>query len=500
MKNIESWENEMHNLAANQTNIPPAFVWDNIEKAIQPEKKRKWLLLWFLFGALVCAGGILLLNVKNTSSQQPGEIQKGNGQSAQYASDKSSAADQQGVTSDAGTSDKQPVSGNPGQPESNEAPAENKPMPQAPGDKEYASVENRKKGIGADNRLAARAGSHLADQTKNQQEKSAGHKVTKKSPFSEGNINHTNSSGTINNTSSLAASGAAGNANPSNTAGMNSRDNLSAAGTHDYTAVGFLSGLYPQSLVAKSATVSASQYLKGPKPKCPTFGKKKTNSFFVGIEGGLGYPLKSMTADPDQQSFLNQRKNTEKVWYAWGAGLQVGYMIKDQWSIATGINVAQVKEKFNTTIKGYTFIQIILDPNGNPIDSTIVTGTIQEEGEKRFTLIDIPVSVGYEHRSGDWGLAVELGATFNLSLSSSGKVVDADSKVVRLEDQDDVFRTNIGLGVQGAVAIHRYLNDHTSIYIKPAFRTYFNDWTFADYPIKTSYNLATLSIGLRYKF
>ena len=56
---------KLKDLADQQLASPPAFVWDNIATALQPEKKSRLWILWFLGAALLLAGSIYFLVGKN---------------------------------------------------------------------------------------------------------------------------------------------------------------------------------------------------------------------------------------------------------------------------------------------------------------------------------------------------------------------------------------------------------------------------------------------------
>jgi hypothetical protein len=233
---------------------------------------------------------------------------------------------------------------------------------------------------------------------------------------------------------------------------------------------------------------------------CPKFNKKKEIKFFAEVEGSYGKPSKTMKENPDNSGLYKSRVNSETPWYNWGLGLHTGIFINNNWTISTGINYTQVKEKFSTTERGYTEIKIILDTNGIPIDTTVQTGRLINEAENRFTLIDIPINIAYEYRVNNWGLGLEAGVDFNITLQTRGKIFNGNQNILAVEDQKDIYKTSLGMGFHASLVFSRYLTDNTSIYLKPGFKTYLKDWTLDTYPLSTSYNLFMLNLGIRHKF
>lgn len=447
MNNIGSWENKMRDLSNEQSTPPPGIVWNNIEMAIKKDKKRKFIFLPIaivsLLGLTVLGINYLNLNTKSSSITKTKII------------DNKIAEDSNNQTNESLNTVKQTVS--------QKVESVNEKINKAESGVTNSSLKlnitnsTRKTGQGAILNSVINKNNHIS----NIVESNEGVEINK----------DLGSNKILNSTSS----------------------SIQLTHLDEFTT------LHRNIKLLESKVQKIKQNFKI-SDDCPKFNKKKEIKFFVEVEGALGKPSKTMKDNPDNSGLYKYRNNSEDPWYTWGFGLHGGIMINNQWSINTGINFTQVKEKFTTTRPGYTVITIIHDPNGIPIDTLVQTGTLINEAENRYTLLDIPVTLGYEYKFNDWGLGLEAGVDFNLSLSTRGKIFNGSQDVLKLEDQKDIYKTSLGMGFHASIALSRYLTDNTSIYVKPGFRTYLKDWTLDSYPLSTNYNVFMLNIGIRHRF
>ena len=230
--------------------------------------------------------------------------------------------------------------------------------------------------------------------------------------------------------------------------------------------------------------------------KCPTFSKKRIIPF-VQLEVGAGPSMRHLTAEIEPSKIYINKLATERPFYVSNASLHGGLILRNNFTIHTGINYTLVKDRFDYRKTGLTQIVITFDANNIPIDTMVRTGTQIIEGENRFHLINIPIGVGYQKKMGRWVLAGEVGMGVNVSLKTSGKVLYSDNAVHNLDEVDNFYKKSLGLSLNAALAIHYSLGDRTSIYLKPRYDMFMNDWTLKGAGFKASYDLLNVNIGIR---
>lgn len=236
-----------------------------------------------------------------------------------------------------------------------------------------------------------------------------------------------------------------------------------------------------------------------PQPECPTFRKKRT-SFFIELEGQAGFPLKHLDAGTEAAKLYDLRRSTEHPWYSWGGGLHAGILYRDRFSISAGVDFSQLNEKFDYSKTDIVDLIYHVNPvTGEVTGPFVITGERTSSGQIRHKLIDIPLTLGYRIRAGHWNFDIEAGPFLNLRLTSGGKIMTDTDQIGRIED-NAVYRDAAGLGLQAGFAVSRKLNKHLSVYVKPEFKYYLNDWSEASYPVRTSFNQAYLGVGVRQQF
>jgi len=238
--------------------------------------------------------------------------------------------------------------------------------------------------------------------------------------------------------------------------------------------------------------------------ECPTFSDGLSLHPFVEMNGLLGTHFKSLDAlaneEIDTEGFKLARENSESSWYNWGGQFLAGLNVNRNLYFGTGLEWSQAKDKFQFVDEGVTKIVIDLDPEGNPIDTSLVSGMFVSSGEVRYTMMDIPVFVGLTRSMGSWDVGFEAAALFNLSFSSNGKVLNDQLEVTRTESAPAVYKDKLGMGLRGSVVLRKFLNDGLSFHIKPSFKTYLGEINQEGYLLNTKLNIARVDLGFRKDF
>lgn len=237
--------------------------------------------------------------------------------------------------------------------------------------------------------------------------------------------------------------------------------------------------------------------------ECPSFSNSFSIHPFVELNGLFGMHSKSL--DPilsdeiDVEAFKSAREETESAWYNWGGQVHVGLNVNRNFYFGTGLEWSQAKDKFKYEDEGVTKIVIDLDPEGNPIDTSIVNGMFVSTGEVRYNMLDIPVFIGASRSMGSWDLGVEGALLFNLSFSANGKLLGEDFEITRAE-QANIYRDKLGFGFRGSVVLRKFLSDGYSFHIKPSLRTSLEHINEENYLLDTRLNMLRLEMGFRRDF
>jgi hypothetical protein len=230
--------------------------------------------------------------------------------------------------------------------------------------------------------------------------------------------------------------------------------------------------------------------------------KQQSAKFLLELDGGAGLSLNRLLSLSGIENQTWWRQETEKPWYVWNIGLNAGWYLNDQMYISTGFHYEQLKEKFDYRRTGVTRMMTVYDPAGNPLDSSLVTGTYINSTENVYTMLSLPLSVGYERKKDKWALGFEAGLTINYSLKATGRIFSLNNDIQPLESLMEVHQ--LGFGVQGAFVLRRYLSDQTSLFVKPGYRFNTNFWdngkNQTDDNIPSGYHLLKVNMGIRYEF
>lgn len=230
--------------------------------------------------------------------------------------------------------------------------------------------------------------------------------------------------------------------------------------------------------------------------------KHHSSNYFLELEGGSGLSMNRILSLQQSTDMLVLRKATETPWYMWNAGLKAGIFFHDDWHIAAGVNYEQLKEKFDFIRTSVTRLMTSYDPDGNPIDSSLVTGTYINSTENVYTMIKIPVQVGYEVKRNDWIYGFEAGASVNYTTRATGRIFAESGEIEPLENLMQVHQ--LGFGLQGNIVLGRQLSEKMAVFIKPGYSFNSNVWDNgarkADSNIPSGYHLVRVNVGVRYGF
>jgi hypothetical protein len=196
------------------------------------------------------------------------------------------------------------------------------------------------------------------------------------------------------------------------------------------------------------------------------------------------------------------RQETEQEWYLWGVYIGAGLNFSSHFYGSAQLNWTQQKDRFSITRDSITKV-IVEDKGDGTTQLSTKTGKWISEGEINYNTLNGVVLLGYkfldQKKSKSFNFGVEGGLMYNMRLNTSGKIATSDKTVAQLKDEE-IYKTNLGVGISAQLVTQFYLNDNLSITLKPYFSTYFDNWNVPAYNTQMkTHNFGTM-LGVKREF
>ena len=197
-------------------------------------------------------------------------------------------------------------------------------------------------------------------------------------------------------------------------------------------------------------------------------------------------------------NIYNQRKESERSWYSTGIYSQIGMNIFSNWYASIGVEWTMSKSKFENRKNGITKMVVNLDPNtGSAIDTNFISGSILDKGDITLHFIDIPFNLGYTVSNNNWLYGAELSTLINLKTTAEGKLLTGSEIGTLSNGQQDIYKKSVGLGFKGSLLLGRKINEQYILQLRPSYKTYLNPISASNNSLSTRYNLFSLSVGMK---
>ncbi|NUQ26022.1 MAG: hypothetical protein HUU34_18895 [Saprospiraceae bacterium] len=262
----------------------------------------------------------------------------------------------------------------------------------------------------------------------------------------------------------------------------------------------------------KAQLTREQQNMQIPAAIIPPQPAKKKTTFVVRPEAGMGLVFKTLQSHPgDSSDYRRARLDTEDALEYVSGTLLGGVQHSSGFYALAGLGYTRINERFYTSGSRTEYdsipdgiVEIYIDSSG---DSIITRGSVpvtryityRKRTYNRYTLLDVPVLLGYQWRQDRWSLGVEGGVYVNLALQSGGDILSENGDIISLQDADNVMRPRIGLSYYGSLRLGYTLGDKTQISLAPSMRV-LPSFTAADYRLIQKYTLIGFNVGLTRKF
>ena len=242
---------------------------------------------------------------------------------------------------------------------------------------------------------------------------------------------------------------------------------------------------------------------------CPSDNKNRNTDIYVEAWGSPDMVFKSVSNVSATPLFLSRKDSSESMQLSYSAGLRLVKPITNNIIFKTGIQYSQANQKYvyrtENEVKTTTVVTLRTIIRG-PGDTVVVkdTSTLQTIGfrnntvKNRYRSFDIPVTIGYQFGDDDLKFGINAGVMINLSSWYEGVILDSSLATVTLNKTgNNVYKTNIGLGLYGGVSVIKRLSDDMHIFFEPYFRYGLSNMTTSQSKYNQKFSVGGLAIGLR---
>lgn len=252
-------------------------------------------------------------------------------------------------------------------------------------------------------------------------------------------------------------------------------------------------------------------------PRAKTFIRKKKdpkycynfaenpNVWLLDAYAGPSLNKRSLEATgPASEPYAQMRRATEQTDWSYHAGLRGSLLLRRHFLLRTGLHYEQMTEVFEFVDPSYTkYIVEIINQPGEPtiIDTVdIIYGENYVKTFNRYGMLDVPVEVGAELRSGRFGLSLNAGLSFNVLFWKRGTMLSPGSQPTPFTPGEkgatEVFRTRTGLSASGSAQLFVHLHPTVRVFAEPYYRHVLKPITLDNQPVERRHSNWGVKIGM----
>lgn len=235
---------------------------------------------------------------------------------------------------------------------------------------------------------------------------------------------------------------------------------------------------------------------------CYDFSKRPLVWMVEGF-GGPSLAQRELVASPDDRPYLNQRLNTEHPNVAFNAGIRTTLVLQGNFLLRTGLQYDQFTEVFEHIDPDYIkYIVEIVNQGGHQTIDTVGV----EYGEEylktynRYGMLDLPLQAGFEFRKGRSGFNFNAGVAFNLLFWKRGAIISPDTGepvyfTPGKAGAANIFKTQSGVSASASVQWFYHLRPRLRVFVEPYFKRVLKPLTLPTHPVEQRYGIAGLRLG-----
>lgn len=243
-------------------------------------------------------------------------------------------------------------------------------------------------------------------------------------------------------------------------------------------------------------------------PMVAPISEKKWIGNFISVSSGLSYVHRKLAVKEENLTDLIQYRNaTERVLYATHYGLTYTLQHRSKIKFISGINFTSITEAYNLSqtkvdtifVPGLEKIITYLDGTRKEVyGNASIKRTTQSTFEyfHKYSLIEVPLLLGFDKQWGDFKLGYQAGVLTNISLRNRGKRVDIAG--AKQEISQLGYSSKIGLGFYAGLSLQKPILPNVTLSIIPSMRIY-PDISKNSNLISQKYKLYGINVNLAYK-
>lgn len=211
----------------------------------------------------------------------------------------------------------------------------------------------------------------------------------------------------------------------------------------------------------------------------------------------------------EYDAYAAARKETETFHFGYTGGVRYSTTSPSGIAIRAGLFFSQIHDRFlyeEITDERIT-ITTEFGPDGQIIgaDTIVDYTTIQYKANNQYTMVDIPLMIGYEFPIGkNFSLGVNGGTFVNLMFTQKGEFLSSDTfEPVTFSNQNNnntgPFRSQLGLSLYGSMGLTYKLSDKLDFLVEPHINWRPQSVTNKGFGVEQRYTTSGIFLGLRKK-
>jgi hypothetical protein len=235
---------------------------------------------------------------------------------------------------------------------------------------------------------------------------------------------------------------------------------------------------------------------------------KHPNAWFFDVYAGPSFAWKDLsTNNPEYKDYRNRRLNSERRDWAFHSGVRGTLLFDGHFMLRLGLHYDQMTEIFefidpNSITINYK--DVITYVNGQPVivrDTIGISyGSNYTKTYNRFGMLQIPLQAGVELRKGRSGFSFNAGVSFNVWFWKRGAILSAQGMPRYFTPGADLstpaFQKRTSLSAIGSVQWFYHVDPSVRVYIEPYFRQIVQPVNLKSHPVGTRYGIGGISLGL----
>jgi len=238
---------------------------------------------------------------------------------------------------------------------------------------------------------------------------------------------------------------------------------------------------------------------------CYDFAQNPNVWMFDAYAGPSFSKRKTIAKNADFSDYAQLRNATEQPDWSFNAGLRGSLLLNRHFLIRSGAHYEQRTEIFEYFDPSYVkyIVEIINKPGEPPIIDTVGVdyGENYVKTFNRFGMLDVPLEVGGEMRSGRFGLSLNAGLSLNVLFWKRGKILSPDGQPATFtRGADDpvvveVYRPRTGLSASASAQLFFHIKPRFRVFAEPYYRRVLKPVTLDAHPVEQQFSNWGIKIG-----